>query len=432
MILLALNELNIEYIKKYNSKGKLPNFKKLFANGIHETTSENKYELLEPWIQWTTVQTGLTYEEHKVFRLGDIVDRNDLIQIFEDLEQHGLSIGAISPFNASNRLKNPLFFFPDPWTQTSSSGGLIVNKFSGAISRIVNSNASGKLGFSDFIWLIMGFLKFVRLKRWGAIFKMTVKFRLPGIKAAILDIMLMEVFFTLHKNTKPNFSHLFLNAGAHVQHHYLFNSEVYEGTIKNPEWYCPIGWDPLYVVLESYDRIIGDLLKIDEQILGVTGLHQIPHDDETYYWRPFNHEQFLRLTGTNLEFRVIPRMSRDFLIELNSYDDAIQLEKLLNSYTYSGGQSQVFNVHNRGQSLFVEIVFDKEIDSNLTFNSMFGKPISELKNKLAFVAIKNGKHDGIGYVFSNKKIEMPKRFELKDIYPLIKEIALKKKCSNLN
>ena len=51
MILLALNELNIDFIKGYIKDGKLPNFKKLLKNGVTKTTSENKYELLEPWIQ---------------------------------------------------------------------------------------------------------------------------------------------------------------------------------------------------------------------------------------------------------------------------------------------------------------------------------------------------------------------------------------------
>ena len=61
MILLALNELNLDYIKGYVSQGKLSNFGKLLKHGVVNTTSEGKYELLEPWIQWATVQTGKTY-----------------------------------------------------------------------------------------------------------------------------------------------------------------------------------------------------------------------------------------------------------------------------------------------------------------------------------------------------------------------------------
>lgn len=264
MILLALNELNINYIKGYIREGRLINFNKLLQNGLIETTSEFEYELLEPWIQWTTVQTGKTYQEHKIFRLGDIVNRPDITQIFEELESQGVSIGAISPFNADNRLKKPKFFIPDPWTQTTASGPKLIRKLSKSISRIVNNNASGRVTFMDLFWLIIGFVSYVRVKRWWHFLSKIGIYKRPGVKAAILDMILLEVFVTLQKKYKPNYSHLFFNGVAHVQHHYMFNSSQYEGKLKNPEWYCLKDWDPLLMILETYDLIIGDLLETKE------------------------------------------------------------------------------------------------------------------------------------------------------------------------
>ena len=110
-ILLGLNELNSDYIKFYIKLGLLPNFKKLFEiQPPIETTSEKEYKLLEPWVQWVTIHSGKSFKEHSVFRLGDIVNNPDLSQIFEELESDGLSVGAVSPFNAENRLKTPSFF----------------------------------------------------------------------------------------------------------------------------------------------------------------------------------------------------------------------------------------------------------------------------------------------------------------------------------
>ena len=110
-ILLGLNELNFDYIKFYINQGLLPNFKKIFEiQKPIETVSENEYRLLEPWVQWVTIHTGKTFEEHNIFRLGDIVNYPELSQIFEELETEGLSVGAVSPFNAENRLKYPSFF----------------------------------------------------------------------------------------------------------------------------------------------------------------------------------------------------------------------------------------------------------------------------------------------------------------------------------
>jgi hypothetical protein len=144
-ILIGLNELNFSYIQIYIDKGLLPNFKYIFETyGYKETTSEDQYELLEPWIQWVTLHTGKTYDEHQVFRLGDIVNREDLEQIWEIAEKKGLSVGAISPFNVANRLEKPVFFVPDPWTKTKISGEGFVENVAKAVSQAVNDNAQGR------------------------------------------------------------------------------------------------------------------------------------------------------------------------------------------------------------------------------------------------------------------------------------------------
>ena len=424
MILLALNELNIDYIKGYVSQGKLPKFGLLLQHGVVNTISEDKYDLLEPWIQWVTVQTGNSYDEHKVFRLGDIVNRPDLHQIFEVLEKANLSIGAISPFNADNRLSNAKFFIPDPWTQTKVSGGFIIKKLSRTVSRFVNSNASGKTGLIDVIWLTLGFIVYVRIKRWPKFFKLVTLRKKPGVKAAILDMILLEVFVTLQKKHKPDYSHIFFNGGAHVQHHYMFNSSQYKGDFRNPEWYCPSGWDPILMMLETYDTIIGDLLESGERILGITGLHQVPHEEQTFYWRPVTHIDFLIECGVYGEFNVIPRMSRDFLIEVSTDEQALEIESHLSLFTDSVRSKPVFKIDNRGKSLFVEVIYDDDLVEGMSFDGPNSISIGSLKSKLAFVAIKNGKHDGIGYVFSNKPMDLPEQIKLTEIYDFIKRNAL--------
>ena len=424
MIFLALNELNIDYIKGYINQGKLANFDKLLENGVVNTISESKYDLLEPWIQWVTVHTGMKYEEHNVFRLGDIVKNPNLCQIFEDLESSGLSIGAISPFNADNRLDNSKFFIPDPWTQTKASGGYIITNLSRTVSRFVNNNASGKVNARDVFWLILGFMVYVRLKRWPKFFKLLLLRKKPGVKAAILDMILLEVFVTLQKKYKPDYSHLFFNGGAHVQHHYMFNSSQYKSDFKNPEWYCPSDWDPILMMLETYDTIIGDLLASGERIIGVTGLHQVPHEKQTFYWRPVNHKEFLSECQIKEDFNVTPRMSRDFLIEVADEKQALAIENHLMQFTDSVKSKPVFNVDNRGTSLFVEVLYDGDLVEDMTFDGPDNISVGSLKSKLAFVAIKNGKHDGLGYVFSNLPMDLPEQIRLTEVYDFVKRNAL--------
>lgn len=408
-ILLGLNEINFEFIQEYINKGYLPNFKRLFsAYGYKKTTSESDYELLEPWIQWVSIHTGKTYDEHKVFRLGDIVDRDDLKQLWEIAEEKGLSTGAISPFNAKNNLKNPSFFVPDPWTQTPPSGSKLLKELSDAISKAVNNNANNKLSKNSILALLKGFVKFIPPSRYAGYIAMIVtKLKKKSTKAAVLDNILADTFISLWKKNPPDFSSLFLNSGAHLQHHYMFNSKVYQGDQKNPEWYCPSNEDPMLDILEQYDDILKRLMQLDCRLFIATGLHQNPHKKTTFYWRLKDHVHFLNLVGIKNAQSVIPRMSRDFLIECSTAADTRHIQEILESITALSDKEKIFSVDNRGESLFVELIYPREIKEN--FRIAIGGKGSDMdfSKYVSFVAIKNGEHDGDGYFIDTKKKYSP-------------------------
>jgi len=426
-ILLGLNELNFDYIKFYLNQGLLPNFKKIFEiQPPIETVSENDYKLLEPWVQWVTIHTGKSFDEHKVFRLGDIVNNPELSQLFEELEAEELSVGAVSPFNAENRLKNPTFFIPDPWTKTNPSGNWIVKALYQAVHQSVNDNAKSKMNFKSIFSLGLGLLLYVPLSRWSHYLKTVFNAKKPGAKALILDSLLADVHLTLWKKNKPDFSNLFLNSGAHIQHHYLFNSKAYNGNIKNPEWYCPQGFDPLITILSEYDKQIGSLLKQkDVKIIIATGLHQQPHENLTFYWRLKEHVKFAEKIGIENFSDILPRMSRDFLVKFNNELDAINAEKLLNSFYASKDDIKIFEVDNRGASLFVELVYPNDINESDSIYSKESKfKLDNFKSYLAFVAIKNGEHNGIGYLTSNFDLKIENKINLTDLKSIIKKVAL--------
>jgi len=297
IVLLGLNEINFEYIKAYTEKGLLPNFKILLSKyKLVTTTSENEYELLEPWIQWVTVHTGKTYEEHKIFRLGDIVLQPQLEQLWEIAEKNGLSVGAISPFNAANKVNDAKFFVPDPWTQTPSSGTSLLKSLSKAVSQSVNDNAQNKLQLSSALAILRALAVYVPIKEKITYVKLLMDLKSHvGTKAVILDKLLGDTFLHNWNKYKPDFSSLFLNTGAHFQHHYMFNSDVYPGPQKNPEWYCPESQDPLLKILSIYDKLLGDLLALNVRLMIATGLHQKPYNKLTYYWRLKDHGEFLKL-----------------------------------------------------------------------------------------------------------------------------------------
>src|SRR5687767_6889709 len=142
--LVELNEISFEYVQRYSKSGHLPHLTRLMQrHGLGTTLSESTYEHIEPWIQWVSAHTGKTFQEHKIFRLGDIVD-SKVDQIWEVLERGGVTVGAVSPMNAVNRLANPTFFVPDPWTLSRVSADRPTRGLYQAIRQAVSDNATGR------------------------------------------------------------------------------------------------------------------------------------------------------------------------------------------------------------------------------------------------------------------------------------------------
>ncbi len=397
LLLIELNEINFEFVQAYVKQGKLPNFARLIARyGIAETTSEQRYEDIEPWIQWVTAHTGLTLAEHGVFRLGDIT-KVELSQIWEQLEDKGLKVGAVSPINGKNRTRNAGFFIPDPWTATPVTGSFLTRKLYGAIAQAVNDNAQARLTLSSVFWLLAGSALNARAINYSTYLKLAFGARRhPWYKAMFLDLLLSDVFINQTSRTRPNFASLFLNAGAHIQHHYLFSSAVYTGGARNPEWYVPAGVDPVLDIFSMYDQIVGRLMNNfgSYRIMLATGLHQNPHQSNTFYWRLKHHESFLSKIGVPF-LRVGRLMSRDFVVVCESREMAIRAQGVLSSAVAQDG-TPLFEVDNRGMDLFVMLTYPNDIGSNFGY-SVNGKSYKGLRDDVAFVAIKNGEHDGIGY-----------------------------------
>jgi hypothetical protein len=208
----------------------------------------------------------------------------------------------------------------------------------------------------------------------------------------------------------------------------LFNSDAYNGKLINPDWYCKKDYDPLIVVLKLYDRLIGDLLKTNMNIILATGLHQQPHEHLTFYWRINKHEDFIQQLGLEGVRKVLPRMSRDFLIEFESEAKAFKAEEILNSFIMNKDQSKVFKIDNRGESLFIELIYSSEIiESDKILSKKYNFKIHNFRKLVSFVAIKNGEHNGTGYFIYDPekfKARISKKILLSDVRGIIEKIVL--------
>lgn len=408
LILVELNEINFDVVKRYidGAPGRFPALECCMAGVFRETSGEQVYEHLEPWIQWPSVHTGKSFEEHGVFRLGDITSF-DVPQIFEEIERAGFSVGVLSAMNAANRLKKAKYFIPDPWTKTEPDNSFWSRSVSAAVSQAVNDNASQKITAGSALRLILALVRFARFKHYGDYLSLALGSRRASWKKALfLDLFLHDLHLSLFKRYKPDFSTVFLNAGAHIQHHYFFNSP-YSGKsnlVKNPTWYVSETEDPVADMLSVYDKIIDEILALNNvDVIIATGLSQKPYDRVKFYYRLRDHKKLLEKLGIRFT-AVFPRMTRDFLVEFNGPDDAIFAENILKSIQVLSDGKQLFSeIDNRGNSLFVTLTYPHEITEDTRF-SADGKEFYLLP-EVAFVAIKNGMHQGKGFAYFSRGVE---------------------------
>jgi hypothetical protein len=408
IIQLEFNEVTFPFIEQYIAKGKLPHFAKAFKEfSYRQTTSELVYKDIEPWINWVTAHTGKKFEEHGLFRLGD-VDQLTVPQIYEVLESQGVTVGAMSPMNASNKTKHAAFWVPDPWTSTAITAPWLLRHIYAAIRRAVNDNAQGKLTPVDGLALVAGLVRYVPPSRWFKYARLALGARRKKWYAAIfLDAYLADIYFQLQSATKPMYSTLFLNAAAHIQHHYMYSSAVYKGSHTNPAWYVAPNADPLLDVYELYDQILGDALKTGNRVIVATALSQEPYPSPIYYYRIKDHAVFLRSLGIDFS-EVLPRMSRDFLVTFDPLADTAASTSLLHcAATLRACRDEsgapLFEVDEREGSLFVTLIYPNEIKIGQRF--LLPRDEKSLHSDVVFVAIKNGHHLPVGYLLDTHRSE---------------------------
>lgn len=404
LIFLQLNEVNFDIVRRYVERHDLPAFKALLQDfRAFDTFGEEKYVELEPWIQWVSAQTGKTYAEHGVFRLGDVINCPDsLVQIFEALEARGLKVGAVSPMNARNRLKQPAYFIPDPWTETPSDGSGFSRRLTAMLRQTVNDNASSRITVKSLATIAEAALRTLHWRRTPQLLAtIAATPKRPWLKALVLDQLMHQIHLYAWRRTRPDASFVFMNAGAHIQHHYFFNAELGPSATKNPVWYVPPGADPVHDMLRAYDSILSDYLALTAQgarLIVATGLTQVPYDRVKYYYRLKEHAQFLAQAGIRFT-RVLPRMTRDFEIYFDdaetTHSGAAALAQMILERT---GVPLFGEVEVRERSIFATLTYPDEIRAD-DAAQLGARRFPDFGQSVAFVAIKNGMHSTRGFAF---------------------------------
>ena len=424
LTLVAFNEANFDLVEKYAHKYEFRALRKVVDFHKVISQSHEDYQALEPWIQWVTVYTGQNSQEHGVRRLGDSVLKKPA-QICEVLEAKSAAIFALSPMNATNDVRNRRSrFIPDPWTNTPSDTSFWSRAVHRLLRQAVNDNSSGKVSLSSIITI---FLLFSLKTTWkGRLFLValaTKSLRRKWYRALFLDYLLAE-FFAKSAGLKNQFNFIFLNGMAHIQHHYFFNSAHYCGQMRNPDWYASQSHDPILDALHVYDRIFALILSNvdpDDPLMVMTAISQEPYDVKKFYYRLGDHAKFLAELGIEFE-EVRPGMTRDFTIffsERRARDHALAIIE-----NCELNEVKLFSdIEATNNSIFCSLAYPHEVLAGDAIETASGS--LHCAEHFVFVALKNAKHCGKGYIYSNKDLSVlgcRDQIDLKDVHDLIIEL----------
>ena len=421
VIVLEVNELNIDVVTRMVDAGRLPSFKRLIsANQLVCTTTDEEYAKLEPWIQWVTVHTGKTQQEHGAFNLSDGQCSN-LRQSWDLLAEQGVKCGVVSPMNARRGDFKNGFFIPDPW---STAGDTYPQRLSPIYrfltERVQSHNVSLEAGSSKVRFALELLRSGLPLRAVVDIASAYVRSRLdPKRKwrlAAELDRFLWRLTKTLRRKFGTQYTSLFLNSVAHYQHHYWTSHDAAHWSARYPRLFAsanPVSEENLYIDddpiaygMEIYDEILGE--AIDEvgvdQVLVVTGLSQIPfegyaEDSGFYLYRPLDHEAMLANVGVQCT-QVAPLMSRDMMLFFSDEAQRQRALVLLNSASIQGHDLFECSIQS-DLRLFCKIKFSSyaEPGAMVVFKNTSKSPL-RLADHFKLITFKTGHHHPEGFVIA--------------------------------
>lgn len=402
LIFLELNELNFDMIQQYVDLGYLPNFKLLLENyALNHTIADLSNEYLQPWIQWVSIHSGKPYNDHQIFKQGDITQNNDIKQHWETLEEQSFSVAAFAPNNAANRSKNAPFWLPHPAIDTEVSGESWLYNLYTAMKQLENSEQTQPhLSTKSKTTLAHILLTKTQKTQWPSYLTNAYKSlfkQCHWANALILDRLLTDAFIQQWRKYNPNFATLYLNAGAYFQQHYWFNSKAYAGSNQNPFWYIKEDSDPLLDIYQMYDQIIADIQKQSARLIIATGLSQIPNSQVTYHYRLEDKENLLANLG--LEFKNTSAHQDDgFYIECQSQAAAQKAERTLRQL-FSENDEPLFDFTNQKEKqVFAQLTYPHEIKSPFPVKNAKGETIFEdFSTQVRFIKIVNSHKHKIGY-----------------------------------
>jgi len=358
LLVVELNEFSVELFRHAAKELDLPNISRMLTwrHTLTTTVDRIEHQGLDPWVQWVGIHSGVPTSEHGVKRLG-LTRIQSRKQIWHVLADRGFRWAVWGAMNAPlGNTSGCAFFMPDPWSFDETAYPSVLNRLL-SLPRYVSKNY---LEINKGLALRYGlrFLSFFSPRWWAILPRLSIvvldSLARGGANVhtftTLLDHLSVLVFVALRRRHDPDFSLIFLNHVAHVQHHFWRRSGRMHPQMR--------------LALRLCDSALG-LLTADahrgEAILVLNGLKQVNvAGDGDYCYRQRNPEEALRAIGLRA-FRIEQCMTNDGLILFETAADAQAGEQTLRCSALSDGTKAFYVDRVDQKSVFYQIHFDHHV-----------------------------------------------------------------------
>jgi hypothetical protein len=437
MILLEFNELSPALMETFIDQGYLPNFKRLRNQSqVFTTDAEEVAPNLDPWIQWVTVHSGLSYDEHGIFHLGD-GHKLAVKSLWDLIAARGKTVWVCGSMNIKYDLPLNGAVIPDPWTVGTAPAPADLEPYYLFVQRNVQEYTNDRVPLSRGDYF--RFLKFMLTHGMSVGTVASIVGQLLGEKrtgkgkwkrATILDKLQRDVFLHYFRKLRPQFSTFFLNSTAHFQHAHWRNMDPEPFKIKPTDADQAEYQHAVRYGYEEMDRIVGDILAAappNAVIVLATALSQQPcliYEDiggKTFY-RARTFEPLLEFAGIRGCQKVEPVMSEEFHLRFATESDAENAAERLRSLRVDGRQAM--QVERRGTNVFSGCIIYSQLSHDAVLEGgAVGKSTPFFRLFYQVESLKSGMHhpDGILWVRmpGSRPGVHPEKVSLRDVPPTV-------------
>ena len=444
VIVLEFNELTPALMERFIAGGHLPAFSRLRSQSVAcVTDSEEVAPNLEPWIQWVTVHTGRSYQEHGVFQLGD-GPKYKAPRVWDLVADAGERAWVCGSMNAAIASSNAdrLLVLPDPWSVD------------------VDPNPRGR--FEAYFDLVKTFvqeytrespplkpLDYIRFGQFMVANGLSLRtvadaaLQLAGERvggprwrrATILDELQWDVFRHSYRKTRPRFSTFFINSTAHFQHYFWRQMDPHLFELKDNKTHERGLSGAILYGYQKMDRIVSDCLELagDDAVvvlctaLGAQPMLKYDADGGWQISRAHDIGDLLAYLGVTQRCDYAPAMSEKFFLTFDSEADAAAAQLALEALKLADGR-RVLYAHREGARLDCGVQLLSMPPAGSLVETPFsnrGRPFDELFYPAQ--GVKSGMHHPEGLLWirtpSRRHVDVQRMVKLREIAPTLLELA---------